>query len=286
LFLLCIDLLLSETGGVAAESERLQSDESNAKRRRPNEPESASSVRTYSLLELQRLVQASDAQLKSALSNLDALSIDEPDGSKWRVLDAPYADEVFDLVLATLTQLSVNMFEAPGGTAADLDRLCDDLAAQDYPRFVIQHVLRMHASTASTDDGVVLDGPKVARFRAQQIFRACSAGQLFPSAAFVSGWADMLPRGVTADVQLLRGMALMEQHPTHGSVYRFLPAASLPPAAAPRFSRLLKERAKWTLDEIDPYIRDLVAPGQTIEQLLLKNMRVIKTDKSILYGAK
>ena len=47
-----------------------------------------------------------------------------------------------------------------------------------------------------------------------------------------------------------------------------------------------QERAKWTLDEIEPYVRDLVAPGQTIEQLLLKNLRVSKSDKGILYSKK
>jgi hypothetical protein len=295
----------------------------------------AASDRTYSLAALQRRVQASDAQLAAGLRELDALEIDEDvaaaadaadadgesadarmvadgetaadgddidDSSKharggsaprrrWRVLAPAFVDEVFDLALSTLAELSLPIDAEL--SAARVARVCASLL--DYPAFVVEHVMRMHAlppsatattgatgagsgsgasgsasassdaassssvsSSADSSASFVLDAVKVARFRAVQIFRARAPGDHFPADRFIDGWASMLPRGVAADPALLRGVALLEQHPTLGAAYRHVPREALPPTAAARFAALLNERPKWALDEIEPYIRCVV----------------------------
>ncbi len=294
----------------------------------------AASDRTYSLAALQRRVQASDAQLAAGLRELDALEIDEDvaaaadashesadarmvadgetaaDGDdidqsskqskharggtaprrRWRVLAPAFVDEVFDLALSTLAELSLPIDAEL--SASRVARVCASLL--DYPAFVVEHVMRMHAlqpsataTTGATGSGsgtgasgsasasgdaassssssssssadsrasFVLDPVKVARFRAVQIFRARAPGDHFPADRFIDGWASMLPRGVAADPALLRGVALLEQHPTLGAAYRHVPREALPPTAAARFAALLNERPKWALDEIEPYIR-------------------------------
>ena len=54
-----------------------------------------------------------------------------------------------------------------------------------------------------------------------------------------------------------------------------LPVEELPPTAAPRFEQLFKVKRAWSIDELAPYVADLLDPGRTAEQLVLLHARSV-----------
>jgi hypothetical protein len=61
-------------------------------------------------------------------------------------------------------------------------------------------------------------------------------------------------------------------------VWRYWPLTALSPLIKTRFTQLFDMRPRWSLADIAAYTEDLCAPGQTLEQLLLKNARPVSTE--------
>ena len=57
---------------------------------------------------------------------------------------------------------------------------------------------------------------------------------------------------------------------------RRLGVESLSSEPKARFRQLFQLRASWSREELLPYVRDLVGPGQSADQLLLKHTRVTR----------
>jgi len=119
----------------------------------------------------------------------------------------------------------------------------------------------------------------------------------------MSEWQASVPAGMEVSATMLRGHALCETSTAlealarsasgslqlHGSrasdqstlVWRYLPLSSLSPLVKTRFQQLFDVRPKWKLADIECYALDLCAPGQTLEQLLLKHARPVSTDNIV-----
>ena len=139
--------------------------------------------------------------------------------------------------------------------------------------------------------------------------------QPYPHLDFMRDWQARVPEGMKVDVSVLRGHALCETstalealarsasgslslgagaagRPSEEStlVWRYLSLASLSPLIKTRFQQLFDRRLKWKLADIEAYTNDLCAPGQTLEQLLLKHARPVATEvngaRVILYTKK
>eukprot|EP00850_Spirogloea_muscicola_P025347 SM002814S10764 [mRNA] locus=s2814:1172:1596:- [translate_table: standard] len=89
---------------------------------------------------------------------------------------------------------------------------------------------------------------------------------------------------------MLRGEAIVEPHSsaTATPVVRLLPVFTLPRSARERFAVLFAERPRWLWDDLEPYLRDLPAPGQSVEALLLRHARRLQPHPSMppLYCAR
>ena len=51
------------------------------------------------------------------------------------------------------------------------------------------------------------------------------------------------------------------------------PASALSRDAATRFAQLFATRARWLAPDLEPFLADVRAPGQSVQQLLLKHCR-------------
>jgi len=87
------------------------------------------------------------------------------------------------------------------------------------------------------------------------------------------------------DINTLKGIALTEiiGNETH---IRYFPSSLLPDTPIERFIELFKVRAKWKFNEIEPYLTNIVDPGDTIEQLLAKYTRVNQTPNGKIYSSR
>jgi len=90
---------------------------------------------------------------------------------------------------------------------------------------------------------------------------------------------------MSVDPSHLNGIALYEQLSPTNAVYQYFPVSRLSPSLKPRLSELFAHRAKWILSDIEPYIVDLLQPGQTAESILRKHARILQENK-IMYIAK
>ncbi|EDO27880.1 predicted protein, partial [Nematostella vectensis] len=115
---------------------------------------------------------------------------------------------------------------------------------------------------------------KICRFYAEYLLRP--AGR-FNYHEFMESWQQSVPDGMTTTLEHLQGIALTDMK-SHPPVIWHFPASDLPEEPEIRFNKLFKTRNKWTFDEIQPYIRDLVGTGQPLNSLLLKYARSSKDD--------
>jgi hypothetical protein len=143
-----------------------------------------------------------------------------------------------------------------------------------------------------------LDETKVCLLRALQLF---SKKEPYPNSTFLADWQSSVPLGMHVSTSILRGHALCETNnalealarSATGSlslgrensknnddatkVWKYYPLTSLSPLIKTRFQQLFDHRTRWTLNDISAYVQDLCAPGQTLEQLLLKHARPVSS---------
>ena len=94
----------------------------------------------------------------------------------------------------------------------------------------------------------------------------------------MSSWHSRTPGSQTLSEELLRGIAMKSED---GSTFVYFPVEMLSRLEKSRFQQLYKYRGKYTLEEIEPYIVDLLsAYGDTGKSrqvgLLLKYTKLVE----------
>jgi len=140
---------------------------------------------------------------------------------------------------------------------------------------LIRHVLRCHSikSSKSSDGVFKLDVTKVCIARALQLFEKKSP---YPKAAFLNDWKDAVPYGMVPTEDMLQGYAFETAAEfTSDTLYRMCTVYNLSHDAKTRFSQLFSFKPQWSHAELLPYIRDLCAPSESIDQVLFKFSRAV-----------
>lgn len=219
----------------------------------------------YTLYDLLSKVQASEAELLEALKKIEALEID----GHWRLLDADYKDRVVTGILTLLEEKDWSYEAVPV-------KECCDILEELEPRNILEHCLNCYGEITSMDsdsgDNIVhysLSEDKICRFYAEYLLR--QAGR-FNYHEFMDSWQQSVPEGMTTKPEHLAGIALTDMKSLPPVIWHF-PASDLPDDPVLRFMKLFKVQPKWTFDEIQPYIQDLAAPGQSLNALLMKHAR-------------
>lgn len=187
----------------------------------------------------------------------------------WRLLDADYREKVVVRILTLLEEMDWSYEAVP------LKECCDILEELE-PRNILEHCLNCYGDITSMDtdsgDNAIhyrLSEDKICRFYAEYLLR--QAGK-FNYNEFMDSWCQSVPEGMTTKSEHLSGIALMDLKSLPPVIWHF-PASELSNDPELRFGELFKVRAKWTFDEIQPYLRDLVAPGLSLNALLMKYSR-------------
>jgi sister chromatid cohesion protein DCC1 len=109
---------------------------------------------------------------------------------------------------------------------------------------------------------------------------------LWESSDFLSSWEAKLPSGASLSLDLLAGLFLPQDAGAKLNISYF-PESKLSLLPQTRFKELFGAKPKWRLNEIKPFLKDLLGPGVTEEQLLLANSRISTgADGSKLYSAR
>jgi len=217
----------------------------------------------YTFVDLLSKVQASETELLEALKKIKALEID----GYWRLLDTDYKEKVVVRILTLLEEMDWNYEAVPM-------KECCDILEELEPRNILEHCLNCYGEVIDMNPGdsnihYRLSEDKICRFFAEYLLR--QAGR-FNYHEFMDSWQQSVPEGMTTKSEHLAGIALKDMRSLPPVIWHF-PAYELPDDPALRFMKLFKVQSKWTFDEIQPYIRDLEAPGQSLNALLMKYAR-------------
>ncbi|KAK2562299.1 Sister chromatid cohesion protein DCC1 [Acropora cervicornis] len=228
----------------------------------------------HTLADLLSKVQASETEILEALKKIEALEINAMEavsisqlaasggsswmfsGSQaysfsghWRLLDTDYKEKVVIGILTLLEEKDWSYEAVPV-------RECCDILQELEPRIILEHCLNCYGEvtnmeTDSGDENTVyyrLSEDKICRFYAEYLLR--QAGR-FNYHEFMDSWQQSVPEGMVTKSAHLAGIALTDMQSIPPVIWHF-PASDLPD---------------------DPVPRDLAAPGQSLNALLMKFAR-------------
>mmetsp|Transcript_10093 Transcript_10093/g.10183 ORF Transcript_10093/g.10183 Transcript_10093/m.10183 type:complete len:378 (+) Transcript_10093:108-1241(+) len=220
----------------------------------------------YKYLELRSRISASEKELNVALSELHVTEIN----GYCRILDQITLYETYKELIDTIIEEKWQIESIPNALMVGERAACSGLD----PVF-LHHAL----STLGTcvNELWKLDSDEISKIVAHILFqeRVCTKpNTLWPKEDFLFTWASRLPGTANPSLNLLLGIAVLEESiSVDGGAYRYLPLKDLPKDAKERFQHLFTVRPSYSLEEITPYLEDLVGkpglPKNTTELLLL-----------------
>lgn len=196
----------------------------------------------YTFEELQNLIQSSPEELKTALKDLNTVTVN----GKIRVLEFEYHFRVLSYMLKLIEENSWALDEIDyEETVSALEEI--------VPLEILNSLFDLYTEHSKCIDSHQLYRytEKVARFFAQVLLY--NAGK-FNLSEFLQAWKDSVPEGMVVDESLLYGIAIVDRK-AKPNVIRAFPEESLPDNVVERFGALFEAKENWTSAEIGPYIR-------------------------------
>ena len=234
----------------------------------------------FTLLQLRQNIQASITELDAALAKLNVVEINGFIRLLSRSAVIEYAEALF-------IQLIEN--EWP------LDNLDEELCMRGMPKDTDVIILRRVLS--SLGDQVQQDGShsacwklykdRVLRLSAQVVFTRQSTSNSKEIVSievgdFLQRWSIQSPVSDSLEPMadtLLRGIALKVGGPASKTspsyFYCYLPVETMPKDIAGRLQQLFAAQNRLTLQQIEPYLEDIVAAADKRQEALLQHCRVV-----------
>ena len=209
----------------------------------------------YSWEELWRRIGCSQKELMAGLASAQAAHI----RGRWCILDSEYRQSLLQLLL-----LSCAAQGWPTG-AFEEEEMVQLLTADGCDPDAVRHALRLFGAPGAEPGMWALDERGVCVERARSLLARSERTRLDE---FMAAWRAALPEGFTPDAGMLRGEALVEVQGLESWVCRFS-LSELPRTAKERFEALFARKPRWTMPEIEPYLREVDETGATDESLLL-----------------
>ena len=233
----------------------------------------------YAFEDVDARVQASATEITRCLE--DELVAIEIDG-KWRGVDPEYR-------LHALSMLAVSA--SGNGWALDALPEAEVTRAMTSDGFIPEMAMNtLRAFATPNDDGAswALDEERVCRALAERVLRDGVGLKNWRLVDMMETWRNKLSEiglgAVEVREEYLAGLALIErpEKATEAFVQTFI-AKDLPTEPQDRFKALWALKPRWSMAELEPYLKGQARPGQTIESQLLKHCRVIQ-GKPVLYS--
>lgn len=219
-------------------------------------------------------IQASKAELNDELEKIQAIEID----GLYRLLEFDYEFRVLSYMLDLIDENSWVF-----------DRISKEVTMDSLkelvPNSILEAMFRFYTTTSVIEDGIQYyqyKQDKVCRFLARVLLK--SAGK-FNLVEFLEAWRDSVPEGMVTDESMLSGIALVDKTSTPQVVWGFS-EGDLPEEIHERFKILFQTKAKWTVDQISPYIECYATEKLNVNAILTKYARASTQDGVRVFSAK
>ncbi|CAG8623797.1 2981_t:CDS:2 [Ambispora gerdemannii] len=240
----------------------------------PEEEKRYKGEKFYSWEELDDLLQASEGEIICALQKHYALEID----GYWRFVETQYLYDVLDLILsaANIENMSLENMH--------FSKCAEALADDGIPFFITKHCLTCFADVIDYSDRfdpvAKLSKEKICSFIGLHLLR--TEGKPWIYSDFVANWVIKIPDQWESvlSFDLLKGNAIKEyNHQKECEYIELFAASELPTDPEKRFRELFTFRSRWTLDDIKPFLDDIVNDSfQKFEDLLPKYTKQLKDE--------
>eukprot|EP01062_Namystynia_karyoxenos_P008711 TRINITY_DN13065_c0_g1_i1.p1 TRINITY_DN13065_c0_g1~~TRINITY_DN13065_c0_g1_i1.p1 ORF type:complete len:406 (+),score=125.54 TRINITY_DN13065_c0_g1_i1:71-1219(+) len=223
--------------------------------------------RTYTTAELEERVQASPAELDSALQKSGAVQID----GRWRsVAEGPVAE-----CLTSLVRVGGACFDLESFTWGEVTSAIGDLHDPVVVSCCVNRFCSRLDEAGAITEGTRfrLDARKVAVLRARELLHGA---ETWGYDDFMTQWNEACPPGVLPDASWLGGFVISRT--VDGKVCqltRFF-ETDLPLPAKERFQALFRVKKGWRKEEILPFIEPISGPGQSVTELMRRYARPFK----------
>lgn len=230
----------------------------------------------YTFAELLDEIQASEEELLRELKKLHCCEIKD----YWRMLNFDFLVRVVEEILKLVEQQSWTIDLVP-------ENECCDILQELYPRNVVSHVLSAYADNVTNDDNESIGMCRLNEDRICRMFAEiiAKASERFHLENFLSIWQQSVPDGMSTALYQLEGLGLVDRDSTP-SVFRYFPVSNLPEDAEELFNVLFREKAKWTLGEITPYVKHMATDKLTVGSLLMRHARGSTENGIKVYSSK
>ncbi|PRP86995.1 sister chromatid cohesion protein DCC1 [Planoprotostelium fungivorum] len=225
----------------------------------------------YSRDDLRKRVQASDAEVEEALKDLGAFEIQ----GHLRVFAPEYESELTDTILA---EIASNDMQIDGFSEESVTDAVENGSGGEIDRGDIRLCLRNFTKNSQRPKCLALDPQRVAVHKANQLFKIKKIWNLDD---FIAQWEAYMPHGLGApQLDFIGGVAITDKN----SIEHY-PKWQLAGDQRTRIRQLFQKKQFWKTQEIAPYVSDIVPPGATTDQFMLKVARMRKTSAGDVWGA-
>ncbi|XP_075070107.1 sister chromatid cohesion protein DCC1 [Mixophyes fleayi] len=238
-----------------------------------NERDASQNIQLCTTEDLLSQIQASYEELMEQLKVLHAYNIK----GFWRILDFDYEMKLLNHITQLIDSESWSFSRVPL-------KVCLEELRPLEPEEMIQHCLDCYGKKCTEEDEVLyaLDEDKICCATAQMLLQNAVK---FNLSEFQEVWQQSVPEGMTARLDQLRGLALVDRTSRPETIF-LLKTEDLPEDTQERFNALFTMREKWTDADISPYIQDLCGEKQTIGALLTKYARSSVQNGVKLYNSR
>ncbi|KAH9308279.1 hypothetical protein KI387_036190, partial [Taxus chinensis] len=195
-------------------------------------------------------IQASEEELKQGLKSLAAVEID----GYWRIVDDKFMACLLDVLILNSVQHDWPL------NALRAEVVLPVLEQDGYSNRLALHCLDTYGNLldCNSESAKNGQGSKVWALN-ERLVCLHYAKQLLNAGRwklddFMEAWMQNLPSGMRAQMEMLRGEALVERFGAEMWVRPFS-VSSLPANPADRFAALFRERPRWEWQDLEPYIR-------------------------------
>ncbi|KAM9979498.1 hypothetical protein ACTFIY_008764 [Dictyostelium cf. discoideum] len=248
----------------------------------------------FSFDEIIDRIQSSEKEIQQYLLKLNTLI----HKNRCIVLSENYEFKILELILSEATIGAWKLDNIP------IDKCIENIRA---PEFIIKHCLQLYSKQKSStnssggssgsnggeeikgygDDDkdndeiniCSLDFNKVCIFRAKQLLTLSNKSNM-KFEEFMDNWKDTLPIEIQPNFSMLKGIAILipssTTNPKEKSV-KFINESILPTIPKARFKELFQISTRWSIDDIEPFIKSTIPPGNSLEQFILTYSRPITT---------
>lgn len=218
----------------------------------------------YSTRDLVRTLQLSEHEVLTMLEEVHAFE----EAGAWRLLGRQYQAQVFTDMLDAIVQQDWDVLSKPGVPVKQF------LSELDEPLVAIRQCCKLYGvlTRVNGEECCTLDPVKVATFRAKSLFdeqieeakfQAQQEHVAFSRAdvgweldQFMEKWKLRVPDSVTVSLEMLRGLVLVRPQEA-GKPPRiiYFSEDELSPEPKQRFGQLFQMQEKWTVKQLEPYIK-------------------------------